>query len=60
MKIVYYLVTIIYAGNTNLIDGMMLFDGEQHLKRLLQKSLKYQHHQKNMKRVQKQVSCERG
>ena len=29
------------------IDGMMLYDGEQHLERLLQKSLRYQHHQKN-------------
>ena len=47
MKIVYYLITIIYVGNTNVMDGMMLFDGEQHLERLLQKSLKYQHHQKN-------------
>ena len=26
---------------------MMLFDVEQHLERLLQKSLRYQHHQKN-------------
>ena len=26
---------------------MMLFDGEQHLERILQKSLRYQHHQKN-------------
>ena len=45
MKIVYFLITIIYV--TNLIDGMMLYDGEQHLERLLQKSLRYQHHQKN-------------
>ena len=29
------------------IDGMMLYDGEQHLERLLQKSLRYQHHQKS-------------
>ena len=28
---------------------MMLFDGEQHLERLLQKSLRYEHHQKNYK-----------
>ena len=26
---------------------MMLYDGKQHLERLLQKSLRYQHHQKN-------------
>ena len=25
----------------------MLFDGEQHLERIRQKSLRYQHHQKN-------------
>ena len=25
----------------------MLFDGEQHLERILQKSLRYQHHQTN-------------
>ena len=43
MKSVYFLITIIYL--TNLIDGMVLFDGEQQLERLLQKSLRYQHHQ---------------
>ena len=32
----YTIITIIYV--TNSIDGMMLFDGEQHLERLLQKS----------------------
>ena len=47
MRIVYFLITIIYVTNTNSIDGMVLFDGEQHLERLLQKSLRYQHHQKN-------------
>ena len=26
---------------------MMLYDGKQHLERLLQKSLRYQHYQKN-------------
>ena len=29
----------------------MLFDGEQHLERLLQKSLRYQHHQKNYEKT---------
>ena len=47
MRIVYFLITIIYVANTNSIDGMVLFDGEQHLERLLQKSLRYQHYQKN-------------
>ena len=47
MKVVYFLITIIYVTNTNSIDGMMLYDGEQHLERLLQKSLRYQNHQKN-------------
>ena len=41
------MISIIYVTNTNLIDGMILFDGGQHLQRLLQKSLRYQHHQKN-------------
>ena len=39
--------TMIYVTNTNLIDGMMLFDGEEHLERLLQNSLRYHHYQKN-------------
>ena len=47
MKIVYFLITIIYVTNTNLIDGMMVFDEEKHLERLVQKSLRYQHHQNN-------------
>ena len=51
MKIIYFLITIIYVTNTNLIDGMMLFNGEQHLERLLQKSLRYQHHQKNYEKT---------
>ena len=47
MKIAYFLITIICVTNTNSIDGIMLYDGEQHLQRLLQKSLRYQHHQKS-------------
>ena len=47
MRIVYFLITIIYVTNTYSIDGMMFFDGEQNLERLLQKSLRYQYHQKN-------------
>ena len=38
MKIVYFLITIIYVTNINSIDEMMLYDGEQYLERLLQKS----------------------
>ena len=40
------IITIIYV--TNSIDEMMLFDGEQHLERLLQKSLRYQNQQKKL------------
>ena len=47
MKTVYFLIITIYATNTNSVGGMMLFDGEQRLERLLQKSLRYQHHQTN-------------
>ena len=47
MKIVYFLITIIYVTNTNSIDGMMLYDGGQHLERSLQKAIRHQHHQKN-------------
>ena len=47
MRIVYFLITIIHVTNTNSINGMVLFDGEQHLEMLLQKSLRYEHHQKN-------------
>ena len=47
MKIVYFLITIIYVTNTNSIDGMMLCDGGQHLERPLQKTIRHQHHQKN-------------
>ena len=46
MKIVSFVNTIICATNTNSIDGIILSDGEQHLERLLQKSLRYQHQQK--------------
>ena len=44
---IYNISNILYVTNTNSIDGMMLYDEEQHLERLLQKSLRYQHHQKN-------------
>ena len=47
MKIVYFLITIIYVTNTNSIDGMMLYDGGQRLERPLQKTIRHQHHQKN-------------
>ena len=47
MKIVYFLITIICVTNTNSIDGTILYDGEQHLERLLQKLLRYQHQQKS-------------
>ena len=50
MKSVYFLITNTntnYVTNTNSINGIVLYDGEQHLERLLQKSLRYQHHQKN-------------
>ena len=40
MKIAYFLITIICVTNTNSIDGIMLYDGEQHLQRLLQKVTK--------------------
>ena len=30
---------------------MMLYDGEQHLERLLQKLLRYQHYQKNYEKI---------
>ena len=35
MKIVLFLITIIYVTNTNSIDEMMLYDGEKYLERLL-------------------------
>ena len=47
MKIVYFLITIIYVTNTNSIDGMMLYDGGQHLERPMQEAIRHQHHQKN-------------
>ena len=40
MKSVYFLITIIYL--TNLIDGMVLFDGEQ---QLVQNNVVFFHHE---------------
>ena len=54
MKFVCLLITLIIILIYS-VDGMVLFNGEQQLERLLEKSLRYKHHQQNY-----EISLETG